>query len=348
MNKTKSAMVLAAILIPFGLFNNSVSANRAHHSPEEITFSSDQTTNNYISTVGSKKLVTNKNATGYIVTKPAPKASDQNNHQSGVNPEKDQIKSIKIPKNSVLNIKSKFKDSQSSGYKVTLKHSKQTVLVRNPQKYTYNTKTIKLSKKQEKSLNRSGKRWSKSLTKDQRKAVIHYTGNGSDAMNDSLRKPSKKTPKKVTKQVNRIKKSLNKFKTKFPMTVYRGTSESVLKAAIHHKNPQVGDIYQDKGFSSTSLKRSVGTDFQSKVLLKIQIPKSKSGAYIAPISDFKEEKEYLVKPKTKFIITKIQKVKSYLKVHLSFNIKSGKHKNHHKQTFHDKLSYWFITMNLLA
>lgn len=61
-----------------------------------------------------------------------------------------------------------------------------------------------------------------------------------------------------------------------------------------------GDIFQDKGFVSTTIKKDLG--FGGDTKLEIRVPKGTKGIYIAPLSYFEDEQELLLNRNTKFKI----------------------------------------------
>lgn len=61
-----------------------------------------------------------------------------------------------------------------------------------------------------------------------------------------------------------------------------------------------GDMFQDKGFVSTTIKSTLNWGGGTK--LEVRVPKGTKGIYVAPISEFKSEKELLLNRGTKFRI----------------------------------------------
>lgn len=247
---------------------------------------------------------------------------------------------VLIPKNTALTIMS-HRDGHA---KVAVGDSNQPLWVANLAAVTYSTQKITISKKAKKKLNRHSLKWAKTFSKRQRKVIGVYTGEGSDAINNALRTPKKRTTAKTRQRVKDLRTALQTFKLKQPMTVYRGTSDWIVNLSLGGKTLKPGAVYQDPGFASTTLSKTVGTDFMSEDLLKINMPAGYHGAYLDPISSYNGEDEYLLNPNTKLIVTKIQKVT--IKGRLKVSLKSGKHKI--KTTIREDQRYRLITMSLMT
>lgn len=68
----------------------------------------------------------------------------------------------------------------------------------------------------------------------------------------------------------------------------------------------MGTILQDKGFMSTTVKKSVAADFDKGYILKINVPKGKGrGAYVRSVSNYSYEYEFLMKRSSKLKVTRI-------------------------------------------
>lgn len=132
-------------------------------------------------------------------------------------------------------------------------------------------------------------------------ALRTYTGPYYEEMNGVLRG---KTPELGTAWQpvnNSAARALDKLAgnstRKFRGTTYRGTPMTEDK--VHERFPDVGEIYTDKGFSSSTTDPNKA--FAGNVQMKIE---SKSGVMIDDISAIPSEDEVLFKPDTKFRITK--------------------------------------------
>lgn len=246
---------------------------------------------------------------------------------------------ITIPKNTALTIMS-HRDGQT---KVTVGDSNQPLWVNNLAAVTYSNQKMTVSKQARKKLDRQSLKWYKTLSKRQYKVLGVYTGEGSDAINNVLRKPKKRSTAKPRQRVKDLRSALKTFKLKQPMTVYRGTSDWIVNLSLGGKKLRPGAVYRDPGFASTTLSKSVGTDFMSEDLLKINMPVGYHGAYLNPISEYGGEYEYLLSPNTKLVVTKVQKVT--IKGRLKVTLKYGKHKHH--STVDENQRYRLITMSLM-
>lgn len=316
MKKATRLFVLSAIGLMVGSLPLTAQAKKQ---TDTIVLESDTNTQ---TSPGTKQLVTNHVLTG--LTQPS----------DGSTPE-----SVSIPKNTAFTIVKKT----SAGTLIKVPGSQQTLLVAKTQGVVYSNKAIKLTKKDYQQLVKRSKAWAGKLSKRQLKAIGNYTGDGSDELNNALRYPNRKTTKKTRQQVKDLAASLKTFKLTHPMTVYRGTSNKIVKLSLHHATLKPGAVYADPGFASTSTSHKVATSFTSQVLLKITFPKGYHGAYLDPISTFQGEKEYLLNPNTKLVVTKVQKVTGTQSLHMT-EVKGKKTTTHNA---HQKLHYKLITLNLL-
>ena len=91
--------------------------------------------------------------------------------------------------------------------------------------------------------------------------------------------------------------------------VYRGVSAKGLQISLHNAPLQVGALYSDNAFMSTSFDKGVAFDFakdpSDSYVLQMTIPAGTGhGAYIAPLSkEYGLESEYLVKDHSEFKVT---------------------------------------------
>ncbi|MFC6261749.1 ADP-ribosyltransferase [Levilactobacillus fujinensis] len=272
---------------------------------------------------GTQQLVTNRDVKALVMT-------DVNTQSA---------ETVVIPKNTALTVLQK----QAGGDVVKVAGSEQQLFVTIPAQVTYSNRAIKLTKADYKRLVKQSKAWAGKLSAKQVKVVGDYTGDAYEQMNAALRNPNKQASKKTQRRVQSLQTSLKSFKLTKPLTVYRGTSTVGLKLSLGKKAVKPGAIYQDAAFSSTSLNTTIAKSFASKVILKINLPGGYYGAYIDPISSNKGEKEYLLTPGAKLVVTKIQTVKAHTTTHLYVKIK--KHATNH--TEHENYTYQLVTMNLM-
>lgn len=213
-------------------------------------------------------------------------------------------KTKKVVKKFVLPANSLIKINGQRLVNVNQPTTKQTELITKAKNYIYSNKTTTLSVNQQIKMYHLGQAWHKSLTINQTKALVAYTGAEYSIINGSLRGTNNPT-KKVTTQIKNIDQGLAKFKLPYNFTVWRGTSLTNVKASLGNKPLKIGVVFNDKGYMSTSLLKSVANNFKSDALLKIQVPKGLHGADLAALSNFKEEDEYLINHNTKLIVTGI-------------------------------------------
>lgn len=140
--------------------------------------------------------------------------------------------------------------------------------------------------------------WRNNITSSELDATIEYTGSAYTSINNALRKGTGH----YKDTIDEIDKSISKFNLKQNITVYRGVSSAAFGGAL----PEVGTILQDKGFMSTTVKKSVAADFDKGYILKINVPKGKGrGAYVRSVSNYSYEYEFLMKRSSKLKVTRI-------------------------------------------
>lgn len=320
MNKVTRLLGLVAVGLTLGGGTmGPLPASAKTKSPELIYIDSESSTN---TSAGTQQVVTNRAVTA--LTQP----TDQSTPVS-----------VAIPKNMAL----KVVQRTATGTVVSVPGNAQTLLIADTGNYTYSNRAIKLTKHDYRVLVKRSKAWAGKLSKRQIKVIGNYTGNGSDKLNNALRYPKRATTAKTRQRVKDLRVSLKTFKLTHPMTVYRGTSNKVARLALHQKTLKPGAVYSDPGFASTSTSHAVATEFTSQVLLKINFPKGYHGAYLDPISTVHGEKEYLLNPNTKLIVTKVQHVTG----HTTTTMMTATGKKSKTQVDHEKISYQLVTLNLL-
>ncbi|WP_048734808.1 ADP-ribosyltransferase [Levilactobacillus koreensis] len=272
---------------------------------------------------GTQQLVTNQDVKALVMTDPDTQSAE----------------TVVIPKNTALTVLRK----QAGGDVVRVAGSDQQLLINEPAQITYSNRAIKLTKTDYQRLVKQSKAWAGKLSAKQVKVVGDYTGDAYEQMNAALRDPNKPASKQTQRRVRSLQTSLKSFKLTKPLTVYRGTSKMGLKLSVGKVAVKPGVVYQDAAFSSTSLNTTIAKSFASKVILKINLPVGYHGAYIDPISANKGEKEYLLNPGVKLVVTKIQTVKARTTTHLY--VKTKKHATNH--TEHENYTYQLVTLNLM-
>lgn len=178
------------------------------------------------------------------------------------------------------------------------------------------------------------KEWKDSLKPLDKHIIYNYTREGYIFMNGILRNgieetikqhllknpDSYKTPgfsnliKNYKRDVDRLIEILGKYTTESSFKLFRGMKHMMSNNDTPYPTLKVGDITTiDKGFTSTTTNIEVTAGFvnstyNDNVILEINIPKGKNvGAYIGEYSNYSYEKEFLLKPNTKFKVLKISK-----------------------------------------
>ena len=159
------------------------------------------------------------------------------------------------------------------------------------------------------------------LTEDEKQSIKDYTGSLYSSLNKFLREPDrlsiiyKDSPNKLkqltdsyTQKSNTITNALKKYKTKKPMIVYRGVGSNVIEQ--YGDMLEVGNIFEEAGFVSTSSDRDVSESFSydGGMLMEIHVPKGSRAASIDNLSNYKgKEWEVLVDKGAKFLIKEVNK-----------------------------------------
>ena len=143
--------------------------------------------------------------------------------------------------------------------------------------------------------------------------VTIYTGDRYIEINGRLRDGNMNG---VENEVQQLDSAISKFELKNDIEVHRGISSTALSQwfgtdDVDEINSKFkGGTIQDKGFVSTST--SPDKAFFEKVKLRITVKKGKGkGAYIAPISNYKRESEFLLKRNSTFKIKGASKTDNY-------------------------------------
>ncbi|MBD1502356.1 ADP-ribosyltransferase [Weissella cibaria] len=141
-------------------------------------------------------------------------------------------------------------------------------------------------------------------------AITWYAGNdGYVKINDYLRGITKNADEQTTAATAAIHNAVTTYNNPKTTVVYRGVSAKGLQISLHNAPLQVGALYSDNAFMSTSFDKGVAFDFakdpSDSYVLQITIPAGTGhGAYIAPLSkEYGLESEYLVKDHSEFKVT---------------------------------------------
>ena len=141
-----------------------------------------------------------------------------------------------------------------------------------------------------------------SLSSAEEYDTTHYTGSGSGGINDGLREDAYLT-KDQESIIENIDSALQKGELPRDTFLYRmGRTPS----------NQIGDVFTDKGFISTSTSRSVAESFNPKSsrsdLIRISAPKGTKGGQLNRVSLHPHESEFLLPRETSFRITGFQRL----------------------------------------
>lgn len=185
---------------------------------------------------------------------------------------------------------------------------------------------------------KSYQKWYNELTEEEKNAIYTYTGSDYHNFNNIKRfgidkafKLSEdfwleehgeadldlalKRVREAKSKIPFLEKALLDFAPEKSFKAYRGTgSVSALGEDLGYMNLEVGQkLTLDKSFTSFSLDKNYAREFAidgegADILFEVTVRKGqKTGAYIAELSDFNPEKEYLMKPNLKYnIISKTE------------------------------------------
>ncbi len=147
--------------------------------------------------------------------------------------------------------------------------------------------------------------WKPKLTNPERSSVANYTGAAHHALNKKLRHDPTNAPLATVK---RLDSAISKSATPFDTVVYRGTHH------LPHKNLEVGQTFDDPGFSSHSIKYSVAQQFAGSAgsVFQVRVPKGTTGAFVKDVSKHGSEMEFILPRNAKFrIVSKGEEVTSF-------------------------------------
>ena len=178
---------------------------------------------------------------------------------------------------------------------------------------------------------KSYQKWYNELTEEEKNAIYTYTGSDYHNFNNIKRfgidkafKLSEefwleehgeadldlalKRVREAKTKIPFLEKALSDFAPEKSFKAYRGTgSVSALGEDLGYINLEVGQkLTLDKSFTSFSLDKNYAREFAidgegADILFEVTVRKGqKTGAYIAELSDFNPEKEYLMKPNLKY------------------------------------------------
>lgn len=161
------------------------------------------------------------------------------------------------------------------------------------------------------------KGWEENLTDSQRAALDGYARQDYKEINDYLRNQGGKGNEKLDEKIKNISEALEQKSIPENVTVYRWCGMPEFGYQISDPLPSLKDfeekflntIKEDKGYLSTSLSSERLAAFGSrKIILRLQVPKGSTGAYLSAIGGFATEKEILLNKDNKYHIDKITEV----------------------------------------
>ena len=150
--------------------------------------------------------------------------------------------------------------------------------------------------------------WYRNIDNVEEEEVNKYTGPWYKTVNAVLRSDDVYYDLDVYEQMEvddsiaSLDTAIAKFDLKKNLKVFRGSTSDLVGGytTVEEINANIkGAIVRDKAYMSTSADKK--SPFTDEIRYEIQVPKGKGrGAFVAPISKFKSEDEFLLKRGTKF------------------------------------------------
>ena len=162
--------------------------------------------------------------------------------------------------------------------------------------------------------------WRDSLSRIEYEAVRRYTGEDYVDINDALRKFGlSRASSDIRQCIDDMTRALSTFNLKKSIVVFRGGNGAIFGGdkTVEQINAmaKAGVKLMDKGFMSTSA--SQGANFAGKYQFIITVPAGVGrGAYVAPLSHYRSENEFLLQRGTTFKISKAVQKGRVTEVHL--------------------------------
>lgn len=157
-----------------------------------------------------------------------------------------------------------------------------------------------------------GDAWEKSLTEDENFAFETYTGSGYEVINSTLRK-GESFGSYMGKVVSDLDAAIAKSELKEAIAVRRFSGPELFGKSYddpissNELEALVGTIITDNGFTSTTVLPRKNSHF-GDIAMHITVPPGKGrGAYVANISQYKSEQEFLLARGSNFKVTGIKK-----------------------------------------
>lgn len=142
-------------------------------------------------------------------------------------------------------------------------------------------------------------RYTQELTKDESKSVNNYRDWGYKSINDKLRNVGSEFDGEEIDAIDTLTKLINKSELKNDLILYRGINGKTTTLFINFlKSRKVGDIYEEKAFSSTSLIKGQAIKFKdlfasnNNLILKIYASKGQRALSMHNIGNESEKQMY--------------------------------------------------------
>lgn len=291
----KLGSVLATVAVLGSLAGSSVEVSAAQ-----------TTQHNHVS---AKKTTHKKIVSQQVVKKATTKKAVQA-HKVSVAPKK--VVPVKVSSVKVSVAKSSVKTGVVNHAPSSVKPATSTTVVKKPVPVTPATKVNAnpWMSVDEPAFAKVSQIWKTTVPAASTAAITWYAGNdGYVKINDYLRGITKTADAQTTAATAAIHNAVTTYNNPKTTVVYRGVSAKGLQISLHNAPLQVGALYSDNAFMSTSFDKGVAFDFakdpSDSYVLQMTIPAGTGhGAYIAPLSkEYGLESEYLVKDHSEFKVT---------------------------------------------
>lgn len=259
--------------------------------------------------VSAKKAV-KKTTHKKIVSKKATTKKTVQAHKVSVAPKK--VVPVKVSSVKVSAAKSSVKTGVVNHAASSVKPATSTTVVKKPATVTPATKVNAnpWMSVDEPAFARVSQTWKTTVPAASTAAITWYAGNdGYVKINNYLRGITSTADAQTTAVTAAIHNAVTTYNNPKTTVVYRGVSAKGLQISLHNAPLQVGALYSDNAFMSTSFDKGVAFDFakdpSDSYVLQMTIPAGTGhGAYIAPLSkEYGLESEYLVKDHSEFKVT---------------------------------------------
>lgn len=150
-------------------------------------------------------------------------------------------------------------------------------------------------------------------------SLIYYTSNQYTEVNKALRDLQNSVGEKVGVITKGATSAINKLREiQVPSMVYRGANfspDDVKSKFI------AGEVFYDRAFLSTSVEKlNFYKNGKTKIDIKIPPGVSPSGAYVAELSLYPSEKEFLFAPMSKFKVLKVEPIEPDMSLSDNFSL----------------------------